>query len=113
VQSLSFQPHLPEALTQIMSRALELDPAERYPNASALAFELRRVALGLGAGDGRLFLRSALDHELGDDTCEVTAERDYGTPPPLPRWPVPVQPDDMHELEDLPSVAHFGDADLG
>jgi eukaryotic-like serine/threonine-protein kinase len=112
VQSLSFRPHLPEALTQIMSRALELDPARRHPNASALAFDLRRVALGLGTGDGRLFLRRALDRELGDDASEVTAERAYGTPPPFVPVPVPVQPDDMDELADLPSVAHLGDAAL-
>ncbi|MBX3187636.1 MAG: serine/threonine protein kinase [Labilithrix sp.] len=75
VQPIAFQPHLPEGLVQVIVRALAVDPADRYPNASALAFELRRVALGLGVGDGRIFLRRALDREWGNDASEVTLER--------------------------------------
>ena len=55
------------------------DPADRYPNASAMAFDLRRVALAMGVGDGRLFLRRALDREFGNDASEVTAEQQYST----------------------------------
>ncbi len=73
VQPISFQPHLPEALVHVLLRSLQCDPIERYPNASALAFDLRRVALALGVGDGRVFLKRALDREWGNDT-EVTRE---------------------------------------
>ena len=87
VQPMSFQPHLPEELVQVMVRALQCDPGERYPNASALAFDLRRVALAMGVGDARLFLRRALDREWGND-AEVTMERPYSTlPPPLTAEP--------------------------
>lgn len=105
VQPISFQPHLPEALVQIMSRALHCDPADRYPNASALAFDLRRVALAMGVGDGRLFLRRALDREWGND-AEVTTERPQGAaPPPEPKRPV--APDDLLDLEGLPTIANL------
>jgi serine/threonine-protein kinase len=106
VQPIAFQPHLPETLVRIMLRALRLEPAERYPNASAMSFELRRAALALGVGDGRMFLRRALDREWGNDASEVTAERTYlPTPPPpaparRPR-PSPVQPEDLGDLVDL------------
>lgn len=123
VQPMSFQPHLPDALVQLIARALELDPADRYPNASALAFELRRIAFGLGVGDGRVFLRRTLDRELGNDLSEITAERPYSTaPPPVP---VPVQPGDLHELDALdsldsldaldamPTIAHVSGERLG
>jgi serine/threonine protein kinase len=82
VQPMSFQPHLPDALVQVIERALQIDPVDRYPNASAMAFELRRISLSMGVGDGRLFLRRALDRELGNDASEVTAERPYSTAPP-------------------------------
>jgi serine/threonine protein kinase len=74
VQPLTFQPHIGEYLAAIMSRALEVEPDDRYPNASALAFDLRRVALSMGVGDARLFLRRTLEREFGEDS-EVTKER--------------------------------------
>lgn len=116
VQPISFQPQLPTALVQIIERALQIDPVDRYPNASAMAFELRRVALAMGVGDGRLFLRRALDRELGNDASEVTAERPYSTAPPppvpgaargsrpVPVHPSPVRPDDLADLVDLADV---------
>ena len=84
VQPISFQPHLPEALVQVIQRALHCEPADRYPNASALTFDLRRVALALGVGDGRTFLRRALDRgrlrgsaveqpALAEDAAQVAA----------------------------------------
>lgn len=113
VQPMSFQPHLPEGLVQIIARALEVDPSDRYPNASAMLFDLRRIALAMGVGDGRVFLRRTLDRELGNDTSEVTAERVYGaasrTPPPGP-----VRPEDLRALADLdslPTIAHAGGGD--
>ncbi len=75
VQPICFQPHLPDDLVHVMMRAIEVDPDARYPNATALAFDLRRVALAMGVGDGRWFLRRALDHEFGDGTDESTIER--------------------------------------
>jgi hypothetical protein len=104
---MAFQPHLPEALVDVMTRALQIHPSDRYPNASALTFDLRRVAFAMGVGDGRVFLRRTLDRELGEDGSEVTAERPYSTAPP----PVPVQPGDLLELADLdgmPTVVHPG-----
>jgi serine/threonine protein kinase len=71
-----FEPQLPDELTAILQRALDLDPSKRYPHAGALAVDLRRVALTMGVGDGRAFLRSALSRALGaaaaDD--EITSE---------------------------------------
>ena len=58
-----------------MSRALELDPEARFPNACALAVELRRIVLAMGVGDGRFFLRSALEHEWSQYAEEITAPR--------------------------------------
>jgi len=71
-----FEPQLPDALTAILQRALDLDPSKRYPHAGALAVDLRRVALTMGVGDGRPFLRSALSHVLGAASAddEITSE---------------------------------------
>ena len=136
VQPMSFQPHLPDALVQILERALQIDPVDRYPNASAMAFELRRIALSMGVGDGRLFLRRALDRDFGNDTSEVTAERPYSTaPPPAPpaprapraaartsrspsgtSRPSPVRADDLLDLLDLdamPTIANDDRATIG
>ena len=63
VQPLTFMPHLPEGIVAVMERCLEIDPEYRYPNASALAFELRREVLAMGVGDGRYFLRDAVQRE--------------------------------------------------
>lgn len=105
VQPISFQPRLPEALVHLMDRALQCDPGDRYPNASALAFDVRRIAFSLGVGDGRVFLRRALDREWGND-AEVTHELPYAVTP----TPAPIQPGDLHDLEGLPT--HIVDADL-
>ena len=109
VQPMSFQPQLPDALMLVMLRALRIDPAERYPNASAMAFELRRIALSMGVGDGRLFLRRALDREFGTDSSEVTAERAYSTAPPQP--PSVVLANDLIDLAALDALPTFVDND--
>ncbi len=75
IQPLTFQPHLPEGLLAVVERALSLDPEARYPNACAMANDLRRVALAMGVGDGRYFLRSTLRHEWSTYDEDVTAER--------------------------------------
>jgi len=87
-QSL-FEPKLPQALQAILTRAVERDPAHRYPHAGALGYELRRVALAMGVGDGRAFLRTALSRAFGDDRGdddedEVTGEVKTTPPPPRP-----------------------------
>ncbi len=51
---------LPPAVAEILRRALERDPSRRFPHATAMAYELRRVALSMGVGDGRMFLRNAI-----------------------------------------------------
>ena len=109
VQPMSFQPHLPEALMLVMLRALRIDPAERYPNASAMTFELRRIALSMGVGDGRLFLRRELDREFGNDSSEVTAEHAYSTAPP--QAPSVVLANDLMELAALDALPTIADND--
>jgi serine/threonine protein kinase len=107
VQPMSFQPHLPPVLVQVMARALQIDPNHRYPNASAMAFELRRIALAMGVGDGRLFLRRTLDREFGNDASEVTAEHMYSSAPPAAAASA-VELDDLHDLDGLPTIADPG-----
>ncbi|MGO8998872.1 MAG: serine/threonine-protein kinase [Polyangiaceae bacterium] len=51
---------LPPEVSTILCRALETNPARRYAHATAMAYELRRVALSMGVGDGRMFLRTAI-----------------------------------------------------
>ncbi|MBX3221249.1 MAG: serine/threonine protein kinase [Labilithrix sp.] len=75
VQPMTFQPHLPQGVDAVLSRALEVDPEARYPNACALAFDLRRVVLGMGVGDGRYFLRKALEREWSQYAEEITTPR--------------------------------------
>ena len=53
-------PMLPAGIHDIVARALEPDPRERQAHAGVIAYDLRREALALGVGDGRVFLRTAL-----------------------------------------------------
>lgn len=77
VEPQTFKPNLPPGALAIIQRCLEVNPELRYPNAVALAYDLRRVILALGVGDGRYFLRRALEHEFAEraeaGTCEVPA----------------------------------------
>jgi len=66
VHQSMFEPRLPQPLQGILTRAVEREPSHRYPHAGALAYELRRVALAMGVGDGRAFLRTALARAFGD-----------------------------------------------
>jgi hypothetical protein len=61
-----FAPRLPAELTQILERTTQLDPDRRPGDLAALAFDLRRAALVLGAGDGRVFLRKAIETRFGE-----------------------------------------------
>ena len=78
VQPNCFQPHLPDDLACVIARAMEVDPDLRYPNASAMALDLRRIVLEMGAADGRFFLARAVDRELREGTNEITTERTGG-----------------------------------
>ncbi len=53
-------PHVPAGVTDILERAIDIDARVRQAHAGVLAYDLRREALALGVGDGRMFLRSAL-----------------------------------------------------
>ena len=77
---MTFQPHLPPGLEAVLARALEVDPEARYPNACAMVFDLRRIALSMGVGDGRYFLRKALEREWAQFAEEITAPHGRSTP---------------------------------
>jgi serine/threonine-protein kinase len=97
-----FEPQLPLPLQTILARSLERDPARRYPHAGALCYELRRIALAMGVGDGRAFLRSAMARAFdggpddGDD--EVTGEVRVPLPLPVPSPPPPFGSDRFARL---------------
>lgn len=85
VHTSIFEPQLPQEMQCIVARALEKDPANRYPHAGALGYDLRRVALAMGVGDGRSFLRSALARVFADGEDEPTGETQMQTRLPVPR----------------------------
>jgi serine/threonine protein kinase len=64
VEMSVLEPQLPEPVASIVRRALEIDPASRYPHAGAMGYELRKACLSMGVGDGRLFLRQAMSDLL-------------------------------------------------
>lgn len=74
LQPITFAPDLPTDLVQTMTRALSVETEGRHPNASALVYELRKIALTLGVGDLRFFLRRALDRELKEGLEDETQE---------------------------------------
>ncbi len=74
VQPMTFQPRLPAEVESVMMRALAVDPDARFPNACAMALDLRRVALAMGVGDGRYFLRKALEREWTQHADEITTQ---------------------------------------
>lgn len=70
VMASVFEPQLMPELRGLIERAVEPDPARRYPHAGALAYELRRVALAMGVGDGRSFLRHAMPKAFAIDSWD-------------------------------------------
>ena len=54
------EPLLAPELSALIERATSPDPLVRQPHAGVLAFDLRRIALSMGVGDSRMFLRHAL-----------------------------------------------------
>jgi serine/threonine protein kinase len=73
IHPVTFEPQLPPSVKAVLDRALEPEPKDRFPHAGAMAFELRRAALALGVGDGRMALRSMLakerDEEITNEVC--------------------------------------------
>ncbi len=67
---------LPPEVSAILRRALEPDPTRRFAHATAMAYELRRVALSMGVGDGRMFLRNAIAEQTASVTVPAPALRD-------------------------------------
>ncbi|MDB4993326.1 MAG: serine/threonine protein kinase [Myxococcaceae bacterium] len=65
VEMSVLEPKLPEPVGSIVRRALEIDPVARYPHAGAMGYELRKACLSMGVGDGRLFLKHAMNDMLG------------------------------------------------
>lgn len=57
------EPLLAPELSALVERATSPEPRERQPHAGVLAYDLRRLALSMGVGDARIFLRHAL-HEM-------------------------------------------------
>jgi serine/threonine-protein kinase len=72
VQPITFEPHLPEDVRHALRRALEVEPDSRFPHAGAMAYELRRIALSLGVGDSRVFLKALLQKELSEERSDAT-----------------------------------------
>lgn len=67
VHTGTFDPIFPSALRRLLRRAVDADPRKRFVHAGALGHELRRIALAMGVGDGRFFVRGALAYFFGDD----------------------------------------------
>jgi serine/threonine-protein kinase len=76
VHSSVFEPQLAPELRALVARALDRDPARRFPHAGVFAYELRRVALTMGVADARTFLRHAMPKLFTprSDDDEVTGE---------------------------------------
>ena len=56
-----FGPRLPPEILDLIERATHPEPERRLGDPAILAYELRRAAMALGVGDGRVFLRHALE----------------------------------------------------
>lgn len=56
----SLGPSLPDDVTSIVRRCVSLEPADRQAHAGVVAYDLRQIALKMGVGDGRVFLRTSL-----------------------------------------------------
>jgi eukaryotic-like serine/threonine-protein kinase len=83
-----FGPRLPPAILDLIERATNADPERRIDDPAILAYELRRAAMALGVGDGRVFLRHAMDSMFGGDTL---IEADGPTAPSRPTARPPAQ----------------------
>ena len=68
-------PALPQDLSDILGRCLSLDPKDRQAHAGVVAYDLRQVALRMGASDARVFLRAAL-FEMSEGKGVERTDRD-------------------------------------
>ena len=80
VRASVFDPVLTQDLKETVLRAVEADPERRFPNAGALAYQLRRLALSMGVGDGRVFLKHAMINAFSPDPSEEAATREMVVP---------------------------------
>jgi serine/threonine-protein kinase len=65
-------PPLPSELQAILDRTLSRDPHRRQQNAGIVAHDLRTIALKMGVGDTRIFLRNALFEMSEQPPCDKT-----------------------------------------
>ena len=61
IHSSALERHLPEPIGSILRRAIEIEPSRRYPHAGIFADDLRRACTPMGVGDGRVYLRQAIE----------------------------------------------------
>jgi hypothetical protein len=61
-----FGPRLPLDIDSLLERSTVADPDRRLGDPTVFAYELRRAALALGVGDGRMFLRRAMQAAFGE-----------------------------------------------
>ncbi|MBS1117875.1 MAG: Protein kinase [Deltaproteobacteria bacterium] len=80
----SFMPDYPRELERIVTRALRVDPRERYPDAETMRGELERFGhqLGLALGDSAV---AAVMTQLFDHRDEPWQARPSSRPSPRPR----------------------------
>ena len=53
---------------ELIERATHAEPERRLADPAILAYDLRRAAMALGVGDGRVFLRHAMEATFTGDT---------------------------------------------
>jgi serine/threonine-protein kinase len=63
-----FGPRLPPEILDLIERATHPEAERRLGDPAILAYELRRAAMALGVGDGRVFLRHAMQATFTSDT---------------------------------------------
>jgi eukaryotic-like serine/threonine-protein kinase len=78
IHSSPLERHLPEPLGAILRRAIEIEPARRHPHAGILADELRRACTPMGVGDGRVYLRQAIEEMFRNQIADEEPTVDYG-----------------------------------
>ena len=79
-----FHGRVPQELSELIMTATSVAPEERFPNARALAYELRRIAFAHGVGDARPFLARALERAFpGESPYDADPDEEDG----LETWP--------------------------
>lgn len=61
------QRQLDEELGEVVRHALAVDPQDRFANADAVAYRLRRIAARLVGGDARALLEALMEREMRED----------------------------------------------